>query len=251
LIRTLGGDVRAFLSNRYQRIDNEEIAQVVLPILATIPDLRIVSSEITERKLYIQAVTPRITGEVKVGDAVQAGLTISNSEVGHGSVSVSRLIYRLRCLNGLILPENRYRANHTGSRIDDNEALWKDDTRSADDKAILLKVRDMVTAAVDKVEFDKIVSKMRDTTERRVTGDPTKAVEVLANKLKITEGEKGGILRALIEGADLSQWGFLNAVTAQAHTAKDYDRAVEFEQMGSRVLDLSPTEWREVATAGE
>lgn len=33
MVRTLGGDVRAFLSNRYNRIENEEIAEVVLPIL--------------------------------------------------------------------------------------------------------------------------------------------------------------------------------------------------------------------------
>src|ERR1700688_2459639 len=53
MIRTLGGDARAFLSNRYQRIENEEIANVALPILADLPQVQIVSSEVTDARLYI------------------------------------------------------------------------------------------------------------------------------------------------------------------------------------------------------
>jgi hypothetical protein len=41
----------------------------------------------------------------------------------------------------------------------------------------------------------------------------------------------------------------LNAVTAQAHTAKSYDRAVDFENAGGQLLELSPKEWREVLVA--
>lgn len=249
MVRTLNGQTRAFLSNRYQRIENEEIAAVALPILLGDKNLTVVSSEVTERRLYIQATTSRVVGEVKKGDAVQAGVIISNSETGHGSVSVQRVIFRLVCLNGLILPDNKYRANHTGARIDDNEALWQDDTRKAEDKAILLKVRDMVQSAMDEASFKLNLAKMQESTGQKITGNPMKAIEVLSNKLSITETEQGGILRALIEGGDLSRWGVLNAVTAQAHVTADYDRSVEFEAMGSKVLDLTPADWRIVAEA--
>lgn len=249
MVRTLNGDARAFLSNRYQRIENEEIAQVALPVLLGDKDLTVVSSEVTERRLYIQATTKRVVGDVKVGDAVQAGVIISNSEVGQGSVSVRRVIFRLRCLNGLILPDNTYRANHTGSRIDDNEALWKDDTRQAEDKAILLKVRDMVMSAMDPKVFAANLATMQATTTQNIRGNPAKAIEVLGQKLGVTQDESGGILRALIEGGDLSRWGVINAVTAQAHTIESYDRSVEFEALGSKVIDLSPKDWSEVAEA--
>lgn len=249
MVRTLNNGARAFLSNAYQRIENEEIADVALPILMADRDLQIVSCEVTERRLYIQATTKRIVADVKVGDAVQAGVVISNSETGHGSVSVQRMVYRLRCLNGLILPDNKYRANHTGARLADQDALWRDDTRKAEDKAILLKVRDMVNSAMDEGFFLKQVDRMRETTEQKITGSVEKGVTILAQKLGATEGERGGILRSLIEGGDLSRWGVLNAVTHQAHGANDYDRSVEFEAMGSRVLDLSAKDWREVAEA--
>lgn len=249
MVRTLGGDVRAFLSNRYNRIENEEIAEVVLPILADIPDVKIVSAEITERRMYIQALSPRIVGEVKKGDVVQAGVVISNSEVGMGAVSISPLVFRLVCLNGMIANDGKLRANHVGGRIEETEALYADDTRKADDRAILLKVRDHVRAAVDQVAFARRIEAMAGLTTIKITGNPDRAVEVLAKKVGATEGERSGILRALIEGADLSAWGMLNAITAQAHAASTYDRSVEFETMGGHLLDLPRAAWREVLEA--
>jgi Domain of unknown function (DUF932) len=249
MVRTLGGDARAFLSNRYNRIENEEIAEVALPVLMNTPGMEVKSCEVTDRRLYIHAVATLVQGEVKRGDVVQAGVIISNSETGHGSVSVSPLVYRLVCLNGLILPDRKFRANHVGRRIDDNEALWRDDTRKADDRAILLKVRDMIAGAVDQVRFAETIAKMAELTGDKIKGDPVKAVEVLSKKISVNEGEQGGILRSLIEGGDLSRWGILNAVTHQAHSASTYDRSVEFEQLGGRVLDLPKSDWTEILEA--
>lgn len=249
MLRTLGGDLRAFLSNRYARIENEEIAEVALPVLADIPDVKFVSSEITDRRMYIQAVTPRIQGEVKKGDVVQAGVIISNSEVGLGSVSISPIIYRLACLNGMVVPDGRFTARHVGGRIENIEALLSDEAKRADDKAVLLKVRDVVRAAVNEAQFGETIAKLQGLTEIRVKGDPAKAVEVLAKKVGATDAERGGILRSLIEGGDLSGWGLLNAITHQAHTTKSYDRSVEIEQMGGSLITLAPTEWREILEA--
>ena len=248
MVRTLDKTVRAVLSDRYQRIDNHEIAEVALPILAGLPDVKIVSTQITEHRMYIQAVTPRVQGDVRVGDAVQAGVIISNSEIGAGAVTVAPMIYRLVCLNGLIIPDQKFRAYHVGRRIDDNEALWADDTRKADDRAVLLRVRDMIATAVSEVNFGKTLDQMRGVTESKITGDPRKAVEVLGKKFGTTEVEQGGILRALIEGGDLSAWGVINAVTAQAHTAQ-YDRAVEFEAAGGTLLNLNRDEWTRILEA--
>lgn len=52
--------------------------------------------------MYIKVVNERIQTEVVPGDIVQAGILISNSEVGMGSVSVKPLIYRLVCTNGMV-----------------------------------------------------------------------------------------------------------------------------------------------------
>lgn len=249
MLRTIGGDARAFLSDRYQRIENEEIAAAALPVLADLKGVQIVSSEVTDRRLYIHFVVPTIQGEVKVGDVVQAGGIISNSEVGLGSVSVSGLLWRLICLNGAKTADT-FRRNHVGRKIEDSEALWADDTRKSDDRTVLLKVRDMVKAVVDESRFKAQLVKMREMTHGKIEStDYNRVVEVLAQKVGAQEAAHGGILRSLIEGGDLSAWGLMNAITHQAHTAADYDKAVEYEAMGGRLLDLPATEWKQILQA--
>jgi hypothetical protein len=249
MIRTIEGRARAFLSNKYQRIDNWEIVEVAMPILMQLPQVQIVSCEATDRRLYIQAVTPAVQGEIKKGDVVQAGVIISNSEVGCGSVSVSSVIWRLLCLNGM-KGMDKFRANHVGRAVNDSEELWSEETRRTDDRLILSKVKDMVRAAVDHQRFLKSVERLKELAEVAVKATSVvSAVEVLAPKLGASEAEKNGILAAMIEGKDLSAWGLINAVTAQAHTTKDYDRAVEIEAMGGEMMNFSVREWKEIVTA--
>ena len=71
-------------------------------------------------KRYIKAVNPRLQAEVSPDDIVQAGVIISNSEVGLGSVSIQPLIYRLVCSNGMVVNEAAARRNHVG-RVTDSE----------------------------------------------------------------------------------------------------------------------------------
>ena len=74
MLRTLDGSARAYLSNRYRRIANIDIAGVTLPILGGLPDIRFESGQITESRMYIKGVNPRLQAEVSPGDIVQACL---------------------------------------------------------------------------------------------------------------------------------------------------------------------------------
>jgi hypothetical protein len=238
MLRTLGGDLRAFLSSRYLRTENEEIAAVALPILADLPNVQVPSCEVTDRRLYIHFVVPGIQGEVKVGDVVQAGGIITNSEVGCGAVTVSGLLWRLVCKNGMKTGD-AYRRAHIGREAEDNGELeWADDTRRSDDQTVLLKVRDMVRGVVDETRFRSQIDRLKELAGIKVIGNPAKAVEVLAAKIGASETESAGILRALIEGGDLSAWAMVNAVTTQAHVARDYDRAVELEGAGGTLVEM-------------
>ena len=101
MVRTLDGKARAFLSDRYHRIDNERIADAVLPVLvADGGHGAVVSCGITDAKLYLQALFPRLEGEVKTGDPVQGGVIIRNGEIGNGALDIRPMIYRLACSNG-------------------------------------------------------------------------------------------------------------------------------------------------------
>lgn len=254
LIRTLDNTVRAVLSNRYRRVENEQIAEAVLPILMKEPELRFESIAITEKRLYIKAVLPRLTREVSKGDVVQAGIVISNSEVGMGPISIQPLIFRLVCLNGLIIPDAKFSTRHVGGKILDEEniaALLTDETKAADDNALMLKVRDVTAAAFDEVLFRQNVNNLTDLTTQTITGNPVKAVEVLAKKMNFSESETGSLLKNLADptSGGMNRWGLLNAVTAMANETEDFDRATELQTLGSKVITLARNEWQEIAMA--
>lgn len=254
LVRTLDGTARAFLSDRYRRIDNEDIAEQVLPILMDSGNFsEIISTEVTDRRMYIKALFPKMKGEIGLNDEVQAGVIISNSEIGMGSLSIQPLIYRLVCLNGMISQDHGLSRYHVGKQIQgDGEAafsLFADETLATDDKALMLKVRDIVRAASQREVFDAIIAKMREAQEGPKLEKPVEAVELLSKNFGFNEGEKMSVLENLIRGGDYSRFGVLNAVTATANTHESYDRATEFEHLGGKILDLPKSDWKVLTEA--
>lgn len=252
MVRTLFGKVRGIMSNRYQRIDNINIAEDLLPFLAVQDGLEIASCEVTEKKLYIKAVMHKMVSEIKKGDVVEAGLWISNSEIGCGQFEVAPFIHRLVCLNGMKVNDAKFGKRHVGARADVNDSTYSilsDETLRADDRAFMLKARDVVKAAFDEKIFEGHVNKLRDTTERKLEGNPVKAIEVLGATHGLLQGEQTSILRKLIEGGDTSQYGLLNAVTAYSQDVADYDRASELEELGGKIVDLTEAEWKPIAVA--
>lgn len=252
MIRTMDGHVRAVLSDRYQRIDNIDVAEAILPVLSDMPGLSIASCEVTESRLYIKAVNQMVRSEVKTGDIVEAGVLITNSEIGHGAVVITPLVHRLVCLNGMTVNDARFRRNHVGSRAEIGDATYAmltDETRAADDRAILLKCRDVVRGSMDEAIFGKTVERMRAATEGEKMIDPVAGVQRLGQRVGLQEGEQKSVLRHLIEGGDLSRYGALNAITRMAQDVESYDRSTELEAVGGSILDLPASEWRAVAEA--
>lgn len=257
MVRTLGDRARAFLSERYRTLDNYQLAEAVLPVLQEMEadaGLQIVSCEITEARMYIKAVFPRMQAEVKLNDPVQSGLVVSNSEIGLGAFRVEPLVYRLICLNGMIggTALKRYHVGRAHSLGDDSEdafEIFTDETREADDKAFWLKVRDTVRASADVAKFNSLVDTMRDATQRIITMDPLKVVERTQKLLTLNETERTSVLTHLLQGGDLSQYGLMNAITRTSQDVADYDRATELERAGGTIIELPQTQWHTLAEA--
>lgn len=252
MVRTLDGQARALLSNRYRPLDDDSMAEAVLPALAN-SGCSVESCEITERRMYIKAVSPRLQFEVRKGDVVQAGLVVSNSEVGMGGVRVEPLVYRLVCSNGMIVQDHSLRKYHVGrgfgSDDDGAQELYRDETREADDRAFFMKVRDTVVGSLQRDVFERVANRMIQAATEAISGDPVKVVEAAQKRLGLTEGERGGVLSHLIRGGDLSRYGLLNAVTRASQDVTDYDRATDMERMGGVVLELPQRDWKQIAEA--
>ena len=252
LLRTLDGQVRAVLSERYRRLDNYDLAEHILPVLQGLPEARFESVELTETRMYLKVVTPGVAFEVAPGDVVQAGVVVSNSEVGCGMLSVQPLAFRLVCRNGLIAPDRMVRKTHVGRPLESEQGsrvVFKDDTLRADDQALFMKVRDVVEAAVSEATLRLVGEKLRKTMGIPLVGDPVKTVEVLASRYGLNDTERSGVLRDLIAGGELSAYGLVNAVTHYSQSVEAYDRATDIEEVGGRLIELQSGEWRELAEA--
>ena len=242
MIRTMDGSARAFLSDRYRRIDNFEIAQAVIPILGEMENARVEPSEVTENRMYIKCVNPRLQADVVPGDTVQAGIMITNSEVGLGSVTVQPLLYRLVCTNGMVVNDAAARKYHIGraNTAGENFQIFTDETILADNKAFMLKIRDTVRAAVDEACFGMVVDMMREAKGVKLdTPDIPKFVELTATEFGLTQTEGRGVLDHLIRDEDLSLYGLANAVTRYSQDVESYDRATDLESAGYSILGMS------------
>jgi hypothetical protein len=245
-------DERRMLSDRYRRLDNFDLAESVLPILQQLPEVQFESVELTDTRMYLKCITSRLSYEMAPGDVVQAGVVLSNSEVGQGTLSVQPLLFRLVCRNGLIAADRSLRKTHVGRTLgteDEGIQVYQDDTLRADDQAFFLKVRDVVQAAVSEATFLQTAHKLQKTLKIPLVGDPVKTVEVLAQRYTLNDAERAGVLRALVSGADLTGYGLVNAVTHYSQQVEDYDRATEFEALGGKLIELSAPEWKGLAEA--
>lgn len=252
MVRTLDGTARAFLSDRYRRIDNYDIAQQVLPILSDL-NVKFESNEVTDSRMYIKVVNERLTREVKPGDYVQSGVIITNSEVGLGRVTIQPLLYRLVCTNGMVVNDIKSATSrrHVGRRqtANDGYVLYANDTLLADDHALLLKIRDTIKAALNEVHFNNLIDNMRMATEVKIeTSNIPEMVQLAAPQFGFTKKEGEGILDHLIRGGDLTMYGFANAVTRFAQDVNSYDRSTELEEIGYNILTMPERTWNKLQT---
>lgn len=263
MVRTLDGNVRAMLSDKYRPLENEDLAEAVLPVLLE-RDLLIMSCEITDTRLYIKAVDSRIALDVPTGkkmgdgshvffDTVSPAITIANSEVGRGALSIEAGIFTKVCTN-LATFGASMRKYHTGARADISDSVYElltDKTKRLTDAAVWSQTRDLVAAAFDRARFESLTAKLGEAASDRIErgADVVQVVEVVGKRFAATEGERKGILAHLIESGDLTRYGVHSAITRFSQDVTDYDRATELEKMGARVIELPRSEWATIAKA--
>jgi hypothetical protein len=189
MIRTLDGNVRAVLSDRYRRLDNFDLAESVLPILQRLPEVRFESVELTETRMYLKCVTPRLTFEMAPGDIVQAGVVITNSEVGQGTLSVQPLLYRLVC---------KQRADRVGPRCARRTSGARSATTTRHHRVqgrhlarrrqgLLPEGARRGSGGGGGSHLPPGRAEAAEDADIPLTGDPVKSVEVLANRYTLND----------------------------------------------------------------
>jgi len=93
--------VRAVLSDRYAAVDHLQLLES-LPELVSQHGLGLQAWSLDDEQLTLRLTVP---GEhpASLKDPIRVGLHLSNSEVGLGRISITALLTRLVCMNGLVV----------------------------------------------------------------------------------------------------------------------------------------------------
>jgi hypothetical protein len=271
LIRTLDTDARAFLSNRFRTLDNYDLFEACYPAISKgvkSGDIIIESTELTERKLYIKLRLPKLDRELAIPEGlkmgvghnffvrkIEASVTISNSETGYGAIAIQPGVFEKQCTNMATFRDEGFGKLHIGKSLGESNAIEEyvsDETKRLRDQAVWAEVRDVLTATMDGRVMENIVRKLQAARANPIEGNLVDVVEVFAKQRRFNEAEKGGLLKYLVESGEPTQYGLQWAVTRLAGDTElvaDYDRASELERLGGEVIELKPTEWKEISKA--
>ena len=241
------GVARAYLSDRYRRLDNLELAESFVPMLVEEgSQWRIHQCGLTSVRMHIEAIYPNLNGEVKVGDEVALAVKITSSEVGSGALSVQLGVHRLICSNLMVVPKWSQRQIHLGRQQDEMVALLSDATIKKEDQLIIDKMRDVVTGMADTERFQELLGTMKESAGYELD-DPVKATEILCGDLALTAGESNLVANNMIKGGDASIWGLTNALTAAARDL-DMERKSELELAAGKMMETA-TDWNRYGVA--
>jgi len=240
-VRTLDGKARAFLSNTFRPIDHYDVLESVLPMMKEL-EVKVKSSSLSEKKLYLEVVFPSMEREVVVGDVVQHGFILSNSEIGHGAVDLKYLLWRLKCQNGMV-GASIMRKYHLGSRLDVNQAdIYKSDTVRAELDSFKLRLRDIMADAMSEARFTEQILKLRGAVEDKIE-NVTETVMNVTKRFGIAEKFNDKIITNMAEEGNMNRYGLANGITALAHVLDSVDAQYDVQKYGSAVIDMSRNEW--------
>lgn len=259
LVRTLFGQARGFLSDRYRQMDNLEILTRLLPVIQQLPAVNWDQSslQITDQRMYLQLVDTSKPKVIKSGthdridDVLQRGVVITNSEVGLGSFAVQPLVFRQVCSNGLVVTEYAQRRFHVGGRnTGDAGVVWQSDTQKARNETTILEMRDLMVHAMSDEFLEKLAARAQDAADQRIKGtqvEPT--IKNVTERFRLNNEERDAMSGHFYEGGDLSLWGLVNSITRAAQDVESYDRSVELQAIGGNLLALPKHEITALLTA--
>ena len=253
------GIARAVLSDKFKTFDNTNLLNSAIPqLMESEAQWKVVNADVTDKRLYLRLKSEVITGEgANKGDLMASGIGLSNSEVGAGSVQVYQMYWTLACLNGM-QTENRHRQSHITSSQADGET-WKmltNEAKDADNKALELKVRDLVAGYTSRDSFDEVVDKMKTAGQDIIEGSVNNAVDNLGKVINLTKKETSSVLDGLMAtigqegyaGNAISRATMVNAVTNVANRV-DADEMDDWQRRGGQILNMNKTDWNRVAVA--
>lgn len=266
-VRMLDKRVRAFLSGKYRAIDNFDLAFTALDV-ATKVDAMPLECSLSETNMRMKLISKNLWDEVaaerdlnpsghkwfgQTGNqrflrnalglaetelpagpgTVYPVVTISNSETGHGGLTVQIGLLRALCSN-LAAIETGVAMIHAGAR---NESLgiYSAETIALESKTYVSKATDAIKAAFHPAKFAELVAKANKAQEQKIEA-PSDAVDNVAKVLTLSEDRKKALLNHFYAAQNPSRYGMAQAVSRLSQDVENPDDAFELERAAGKLI---------------
>lgn len=269
LARTIDGMLRAFMSDRFRILDSTELFFTTFDRAKHL-GAKIVQADLTENNFYMKVLRPDYAQKVENfrtdvwarktnrpggslyhvldhleedgGQWLVPGVSISNSDVGSGSLSIDLFIFDTICWNGLVHNRAIHQV-HLGKQLD--VGVISMETRQLEDQVVFSKINDHLTAALgDEAGFLALVKKLQGAAETPLE-EPTAAVDLVVKNFGFSDDDKTSILNELMAAGSPTVYGLITAVTAAGRDKTNYDIGRKFEEAGGDILE-NPREFVKV-----
>ncbi len=248
-VRTLDRNVRAIVSDKFRTLENRDLAFLTLDCM-TKAGAMVVRADLSDRHMFIKATTPKMQGEIRVGDIVQGGLLIRNSEVGASRLAIQPFVNRLKCTNGMVIAEMLGGAGfsqiHLGGRKAQGVYQFSDQTMQLENLAIFSKIRDVIRQTFEPGWFNTTIAALKASAENRVPL-PERAIGNVVDMAGLPDSMRDSILRAYLGEPDPTQYGIVQAVTATAKNITSPEDRVAMEELGGRLALMPVQEFTRMA----
>lgn len=247
------GIARAFLSDKYARIDHLDALTAALSgVEQAGVEVQIVGADLTDRRMSVkvqsdavQALAPTLlkgyrspfTGASGDENPVMfAGFVIGNSETGGGAFTITPRMVIQVCANGVTIAKDALRAVHLGGKLEQGVVEWSRETQAKMLDLITSKTTDAVRTFLNVDYMTKTIASLEEEAGKPV--ESVDEVKELGKALAFSQEQIDGVLGHFIKGGQMTRGGVLNAVTSFAQTVEDGDDANAMEAVAVKVLSL-------------
>ena len=206
LVRTVGDQTRAFLSDRYRRMN-------MVPVFTSfVQQARMVGAipyagHCGELKSSLEMIIPKVIEIItpRNGTAHMVfGLHISSSDFGTAALAVKSFSIQAICTNGMI-GQNFMRQVHLGRQLQQGDFSFSEATHELDTRTVSSAISDIVGSALSETSINAQVNRMMELSEKVInpereikrlpqlgmTKEEAKAVEEIFGRSNPEDGVTG------------------------------------------------------------
>jgi hypothetical protein len=235
LVRSVNGEVRGFLSDRYRRLDSRPLIEAFAEACGAVGAVP-VDGVVSDTRLALKAFLPMVFEPVP-NEVMCLGIEWGNSDFGAARHTVRAMIWRLWCTNKATMEDSLAQV-HLGRQLGD-DIQFSQRTYDLDTRASVSALRDVVRGVLGPAKVNTLLDTIKTANEKKIEWKNVKTA--LARRL--LKGEMTQV-EAAYESEDVvnlpagkSAWRASNAISWIAGKTADADRRLELERVAGELVN--------------